>query len=351
MNTIVSGPSHRIRLAVGLALVLLVCLVGGSLGSDQVARDSTRGPAAALNGRAVVAISVDGLNSAAITRLGRARLPNLHRMIYDQGAATLNARSQVEMTVTLPNHTSMVTGRPILRTLHGHGVTWNDDSVKRSVQAAAGHDVSSVFEQVARAGGRTAVYATKTKFRTFERSWPSAISKNVIMKEKNGAVTKALRDDLARAPRAFSFLHLGLPDQMGHAYGWMSAKYLQALEYVDTLVGTVMTQVARDPDLRNGVVLVLTSDHGGVPGSRSHSDTTTIQDYRVPFVIWGAGVQHRGLYALNPGRRDPGATQPALSASAQPIRNGEVANLSLDLLGLGPVPGSRWDRAQDLRWN
>ena len=60
----------------------------------------------------MLAVSIDGLRSAAIPQLGRAGTPTLHRLIA-QGASTLNARTEREMTVTLPNHTGMVTGRRI----------------------------------------------------------------------------------------------------------------------------------------------------------------------------------------------------------------------------------------------
>ena len=74
----------------------------------------------------VVAISIDGLNPKAITRLGRADTPALHRMMR-QGASTLNARTEVELTVTLPNHAGMMTGRPVDSDDGGHGVTVNAD--------------------------------------------------------------------------------------------------------------------------------------------------------------------------------------------------------------------------------
>src|SRR5688572_19063045 len=69
----------------------------------------------------VLAISVDGLRPAAVRQLGRAGAPTLHRLIR-QGAGTLNARTTLEETRTLPNHTTMVTGRPVARSSGGHGV-------------------------------------------------------------------------------------------------------------------------------------------------------------------------------------------------------------------------------------
>ena len=55
-----------------------------------------------------MAISLDGFNPQALRKLGRAGTPNLHKIIR-QGASTLNARTEQEMTITLPNHTGMVT--------------------------------------------------------------------------------------------------------------------------------------------------------------------------------------------------------------------------------------------------
>ena len=93
----------------------------------------------------VLAISIDGLNPDALEQLGADGTPNLHELMAD-GASTLNARTEHELTITLPNHTGMVTGRRIEAATGGHGVTWNDDRRRpATVQAAAGQRVESVF--------------------------------------------------------------------------------------------------------------------------------------------------------------------------------------------------------------
>ena len=83
-------------------------------------------------------------------------------------------------------------------------------------------------------------------------------------------------------------------------------------------------------------VVILTSDHGGK--GTSHSDITLAADYRVPFFVWGVGVDAGAdLYALNrDDRSNPHDTQPPYSAAVPPIRNAEVGNLALALLGLPP---------------
>jgi len=125
--------------AVLMALAIAVTGCGAaSPTQEQASRSSARvnteqsvprvhsrpAPAAAAPGAPVtrvLAVSIDGLRSSAITQLGRAGTPTLHRLMT-QGASTLNARTEREMTVTLPNHTGMVTGRRIAASRGGHGV-------------------------------------------------------------------------------------------------------------------------------------------------------------------------------------------------------------------------------------
>ena len=294
----------------------------------------------------VVVISVDGLNPDAITQLGDVGTPTFHRLI-EQGASTLNARSEVEMTITLPNHTGMVTSRRVNRARGGHGVTWNDDRlVPPTVHAAAGHKVGSVFSSLRAAGLQSALFAAKTKFSLFERSWPQGIRRTVIT-EDNTALVAAARHDLATKWRALTFLHLSLPDVAGHEDGWMSPAYLAAVRRSDYLIGRVLATIGRTTQSRDHTLVVVTADHGGV--GTDHSDPRLYANYRVPFLVWGPGVPAgQDLYDLNPSYADPGTRRVGYAAAAQPVRNGDVGNLVLDVLGLPAIPGSQLDLAQDL---
>ena len=294
----------------------------------------------------VLAISIDALNPNALRVLGHTGAPNLWRLL-DEGASTLNARTQVEQTVTLPNHTSMVTGRRIDKDKGGHGVTWNDDLPDRTVQGAAGHPVSSVFSVAHDAGLTTGLYAAKTKFSLFQRSWPDSIDQVTIKEERDDALTIAVRKDLIASDRDFTFLHLGNADKTGHAHGFMGAEYLAAVSHIDALVGQILRAADTKPALSD-LTIILTADHGGSKGQQTHSDASLLADYRVPFVVWGPGIEHLNLYDVNPGYVDPGKRQPGLSGK-QPVRNGNVANLALDLLGATPVPGSLFGRTRPLR--
>jgi hypothetical protein len=328
-----------LRTALGAALVAVVLGSAPATASPPVERraaDITR----------VVAISVDGLNPVAIDRLGEAGTPTFHRLM-EEGAFTLNARSEVELTITLPNHTGMVTGRRVDKRFGGHGVTWNDDRlVPRTVQAAAGHPVGSVFSSLAGAGLSSAMFAAKTKFSLFTRSWPGGIARSVI-DEDNTELVKVARRDLATKSRAFTFLHISLPDVAGHAHGWLSPAYLAAVKRSDYLIGRVLTTIGKTPESREHTLVLVTADHGG--RGPSHTDPTVYADYRVPFFAWGPGVPAGAdLYALNPTYANPGTERVGYAAAGQPVRNGDLGNLVLDVLGLPPIPQSGLDYAQDL---
>lgn len=326
------------------ALLLAPAAAAAAPGPDAHA-DRTVGRAAGAP--MVLVVSLDGFNPSALGRLGAARTPNLHRLMRE-GAYTLEARSQVELTATLPNHTSMVTGRRINAAAGGHGVTWNTERPGSTVQKAAGHPVSSVFSRVHSSGRSTALFATKTKFRTFRRSWPGSIDRFGVVEDRDPKLVTRAKDDLAGHHRAFTFLHLGMLDETGHKHGFMGREYLDAVQRMDRQIGRLLSTIDGTAHLRQRLTVLVTADHGGRgPG---HYDPDRRANYRVPFIAWGAAAGHGDLYALNPGYTDPGSRQPPLrNPSGSPIRNADVANLALDVLGMRPISGSLFDAAQGLR--
>jgi len=285
----------------------------------------------------VLVISVDGLGSLWVSKTSTPTLADL----LGQGAGTLNARTEVEKTVTLPNHTGMVTGVRVDAAHGGHGVTWNHTST-RSV--APGTD--SVFSTIDEAGGSSAVFVGKDKFEMWGRAWPGTIDELEIDEDQSALVSDAIAD-LRGDDRDLVFLHLAGPDAAGHEHGWGSPAYLGAVKQADADIDRVVSAIVGDPELAQETVVIVTADHGGVPGTRSHTDRRRPEDFTIPFAVWGPGIPPGDLYALNPDYRDPGQGQTGYDGP-QPVRNGDVANLVTDLLGLDAVPGSQFDAAHDL---
>ena len=307
----------------------------------------------------VIHISVDGLRPDAITTLGAADAPNFYRL-RNEGAFTDNARADYDVTETLPNHTTQLTARPVLGT-NGHSVSFNSDP-GTTIHQSKGAYVPSVFDVVSDNGLRTGLYASKDKFAFFDRSWNEVNGALDTIGVDNGRdkidqytfndssqlLTGEFVADMSAEPFHYSLLHWRDPDTAGHASGWMSTAYLNAVKAMDGLLGQVLSLVTTNPTLAGKTNIVLTADHGGV--GTGHGDEWLPEVYTLPFHAWGPDVTAGAdLYQLNPASRtNPGTSRLDSSVDPQPIRHGDAANLALDLLGLGPVPTSLFNVQQDL---
>ncbi|MBG6097758.1 alkaline phosphatase family protein [Nocardioides luteus] len=326
--------------SVGIFVVVVLVVAFTALpdrdGGERAEREATQAD------RKVLAISIDGLNPDALAELGPAKTPNIHRLI-DEGASTLNARTAYEKNITLPNHTGMVTGDPIDADDGGHGVTWNVGDPSRSIAP----DEESVFTVAHEAGLSTGVFVTKQKFELWQRAWEDDIDLFVPIDDHDKLVPEAA-EDLADEQRDLTFVHLSLPDVAGHKSGGMSPQYLDAVEESDAQVGELLDVIDADPELEKELDVILTADHGFKPGITNHSEKV-YENYRIPFIVWGpdagAGAD---LYELNSDDyRDPGKDRPGYDGP-QPVRNADLGNLALDLLGLGPIETSDIGKDQTL---
>jgi len=294
------------------------------------------------------------------------------KRLEDEGAWTANGRTDYTQTVTLPNHTTMLTGRPVERpdgmaeTVH-HGFTDNDTlprtaTLHNSGNPQAGY-VASAFDVAHDAGHSTAMFASKDKFAIYDQSYnetnggagPHGRDKiDLYFFQDDGPPTysaglnRRFLDEMARRHFRYSFIHYRDPDSAGHAFGWGSPTYMQAIAAVDGYLGDVLKLVESDPALAGKTAIIITTDHGGVEDN--HFQAERAENYTIPVLVWGAGVGRGELYAMNAdSRADPGDARPDYNAAGQPIRNGDTGNLALKLLGLGPIPGSLINAAQDLR--
>jgi hypothetical protein len=320
--------------------------------------------------RYVVQISVDGMGSSYLEALlSSGQMPSLQRMV-NEGAWTLNARNDYDNTVTLPNHLSMVTGRgmagPDGHNWTGDGSPAVGETIHTNKTTAMGSTtplyVSSVYDVVHDNGLRTGLFVNKSKLKLISTSYNADNGAPDLVGPDNGrakidvpyyhtdswVVADTLLSTMTTAPPNYSLVHFEDPDISGHTYGWGSTAYNDALIATDAYIGRLLDVINASPTLAGRTTVVVTADHGGF--GTDHGTITDWMNYTIPLLAWGAGATPGAdLYAINrASRADPRGGRPDYVAAGQPIRNSDGPNLATGLLGLGPVPGSTVNAAQDL---
>lgn len=313
----------------------------------------------------VIFVSCDGLRPDAITALGEEGAPNFHRL-RREGAFTDNARTDATYTVTLPNHTAMVTSRGVVGKDGHNWIANGDPRLGQNLHRNKKAYLESVFAVAHDHGLRTALYASKSKFSLYDISYDERTGKEDTTGPDNGkdkidvyemnADTSILVDSFLSAETAepfdFAMLHLKDCDSTGHAESWnltSGSPYLATAKKVDGLIGKLIAGIETAPKLKGKTWLVVTADHGGLTGTKGHGESKEQDNYTIPFYAWGPGVPAgKDLYELNPTRENPGTENPAYGSGSVPIRNGDAGNLALKLLGLPPIPGSTINAEQDL---
>lgn len=318
-------------------------------------------------GERVLFISADGLRPDAIDAAGPGGAPTFYRL-RREGAWTSNARTDVVYTITLPNHTSMITGRGVVGPEGHQWISNSDPLLGQHLHRNRKAYLSSFFAVAHDHGLSTALYASKSKFSLYDASFddrtgaPDQTGEDngrdkidrFVMNEDTGALVDRLVGSLPDGLSDVTMLHLRDCDSAGHKDGWdltPGSPYLAALAKVDGLIGKILDAIQAAPAARDTTWVLVTADHGGLTATKGHGEAKESDNYTIPFYAWGPGVPKGGdLYALNASaRKDPGTVNPAYDAPGQPIRNGDAGNLILGLLKLPAIPGSTINPRQDLR--
>jgi predicted AlkP superfamily pyrophosphatase or phosphodiesterase len=297
----------------------------------------------------VIIISFDGLRPDAIRALGLDGAPNFHDVIRN-GASTLNARNDPDWTITMPNHTCMLTGRGVEGPA-GHNYTDNA-SPNLSIHTVKGSYVPSIFDVAKQHGLSTGFFVSKLKFHVFLNSYKKNIDVSFVSNHDDAETARRFLEQASRGLPNLTFIHFSDPDHTAHRLGWSTRKrsaYLKAVKKDDGHLGEILQVIRANPAYRDSTVILMTADHGG--RGLNHYDNSRFENYRVPLIIWGKGVATRGdLYKINVGtRRDPKKSQVPYSEPWQPIRNSDVANAAMQLLGLPLIAGSTIGNPDPLR--
>lgn len=251
------------RLTVAL-LVALAC------GFPARARATPRRPVPAMSH--VLILSVDGLRPDLVLR---ANTPTLQSLLT-HGSFTMWART-TDVAVTLPSHTSMLTGVPPEK----HRVDWNDDRPGRYPAWP------TLFELAHQAGYTTAMATGKSKFHTFQQ--PGALDWSYV--PAASVVTDAAVADTAVAYIALHrpdvlFVHLPGVDSAGHRHGWGSTEQLEAIGLADASIGRVLDALLGQ-GLLDSTLVIVSSDHGGAGKSHGADDP---RSRFIPWIAAGPGV-------------------------------------------------------------
>ena len=265
---------------------------------------SAASPAPEVAGHAVsehvIVISIDGLRADAIEAAGAETLSRLMK----EGAYSLQART-ILPSITLPSHTSMLTGA----TPEMHGVLWNDERIDELGVI----ETPTMFAIARTAGYRTAAFFSKPKF---QHLMAAGTLDYAQAPEGNGRwyagyTTESVERYLDEHRPNLKFVHIGEPDYAGHTIGWGSMVYRWAVRRADGAVGRILKK-ADDAFGEGNFTVIVTADHGG--HGRTHG-TEAVQDVTIPWIAWGKGV-------------DGGTVLP------EGIRTFDTAATALGLLGL-----------------
>ncbi len=261
----------------------------------------------------VVVISFDQGNAQEIKKSDK--MPTFHE-VAAEGARTWEAYTIVP-SITLPSHTSMLTGVGIQK----HQIDWNNYAPDKGIVG-----VPTIFSLAKEKGLHSAMYVGKEKFQHL------LIPDSVDHFEVSGGaleVANAFARDLAKNKYDLYFLHFRDIDSQGHAFGLRSPEWTQALVDADNAL-KIIRDAIRSAGLADDTVMILSADHGGhniqdkEGKTRGAHGSSKPEDVEIPWVAWGKGVKKNTNITAAVSTYDTAAT-------------------ALWLLGV-PLPESFWGR-------
>ena len=223
--------------------------------------------------KSVVLFVVDGLRPDG---LKRADTPHIDDLV-NNGTYTFKART-VMPSITLPCLASMFLGTEPER----HGITtntWNE----------AARSIPSIIDLIHSEGMTTSSFYNWEPLRDLSK--PGSLNASFFLnncEEPQGdlEIARLAADYLSKKPVSFAFIYLGYTDAAGHKYGWMTARYFEAVENADIAIGEVLEAVDKAGAVGN-TVFIVTSDHGG--HDKTHG-TEMLEDMIVPWIISGSEI-------------------------------------------------------------
>ena len=214
----------------------------------------------------LMVISVDGLRPDAISA---GLTPNLYEL------QVCGARAGVAIndlpSMTLPNHATILTGL----TSDHHGVNFNFE-VPGEISAP------TLLDYAYDGGYRCAFFATKGKLKYLAHQ--ERLEYFFVDGSTRTVMAELLPVLTADGPDVI-FMHFRDPDSNGHAAGWMSDQYLEAVRWTDEFVQQIRDAVAAD--ISRPTYIILTADHGG---SDTNHFLNTSENREIPWIVVGPDI-------------------------------------------------------------
>lgn len=204
-----------------------------------------------------ILIIIDGCRSDALQQV---KTPNIDGLAAD-GSSCFEART-VNPPITLPAHFSLFTSsHPV-----SHGIYNNTG------RPCPSPSVAGWFEVLAYHKLQSAAFFSWEQLRNLwvPGSIRHSLCSNVVQKRDGDHIIAAMAADyIVEAQPDFCFICLERTDYIGHAEGWMSPAYLEAVLTADIAVERVLSGLHK-AGLRDAYHVIVQSDHGGL----AHNHTT-----------------------------------------------------------------------------
>lgn len=212
----------------------------------------------------VIIILIDGMRPDALSACG-----NLYvKTLLDESAYTLNAQT-VKQSITLPCHVSLFQSVPPER----HGVYSN-------IFIPSPRPIDGLCERLRANGKRCGFFYSWGELR--DLTHPDSLVYTEFIKYTEADVDDRLTESAIKHIREenldFAFVYQHGSDFFGHANGWMSKTYLQAVSDAFDNVEKLITEFGEE------YTVIVLADHGG--HERTHG-TELPEDMTIPVIIRG----------------------------------------------------------------
>jgi len=213
---------------------------------------------------------IDGLRPDG---LQAAKTPFLDHLLME-GAYTYRGRTVMPST-TLTCHTSLFFSIP--PAVHG---------ILDNVWKPFPQKIPGLFDVIREAGRPAASFFNWEPLRDLWQ--PGSLAASFFLKDAPGDDGRCDRELSSLALSwlqshewAFSFIYLHNTDKTGHASGWMSDAYLDAIANADRCIESIYSILPKD------TLVIVTGDHGG----HDHTHHTDLEeDMTVPLILQGPGI-------------------------------------------------------------